>query len=407
MYNGINRRKEDEGIDLIRIFFTLVKYRLFIVILTASGALVIFLYVLITSILPPESSMMPDIYRSHAIVSINQRIYSDILQAFFSPAQKTSLGSGFNLLTQSFSYGEYLIKILKGKTILDLVGKEFDMAKRYKVRADRTASMRDAIRRHLSLEFDESTLTVTVSYDDYDPDYAQKVVDKFVALLGDRILNLKEAMSIEQSALLDKKLEEVRLQVSLIEQKLKRLQTRYGVIDIESLISEKTTILANLRSELIKNEVEIRTYSNFSSIEDPTLQKLKAEQENLRRMIAEMEAGYIKETGRDSGSSDIPDIVIEYSHLKGDLEIHKRIYDILLQENALAKIRVSIEGEEPIFQVLEGADLPDTKIGPNRAMLCIIGAGMIFGLSCLLVLLYNYLKKIGLFPIDFKKWDKQ
>ncbi|RPJ03465.1 MAG: hypothetical protein EHM28_15285, partial [Spirochaetaceae bacterium] len=338
--------RHDEGIDILSILLLLLKYKKFIVIATAGVALAVLAFAGITAVLPPEMSMYPDVYRAEAVISINQRIYSDVLSSIFTPSAGMSMSSGFSFSSYSFSYGEYLMKIMRSKTILDALTQEFGIGKRYNMEDTRLGKIRDEIMKHLKLDFDEKTLTVNITYEDYNPDFAQRMVNKLVSLLDTRMLEIKGLQSSKQKELLAKKLVDVQSQLSEYEKLIKQLQTQYGVIQIETLTEEKITVLANLRSQFILKEMEIRTYQGSLALEDPYILKLKNERDNLQKLIAEIETGTARGSAILPSQKLLPDIVLQFAHLRRDLSIQEKIYENLLQEFEITKIKISIEGEE-------------------------------------------------------------
>jgi uncharacterized protein involved in exopolysaccharide biosynthesis len=75
-----------------------------------------------------------------------------------------------------------------------------------------------------------------------------------------------------------------------------------------------------------------------------------------------------------------------------DIEAQKLVYTQLKAGYELVKTRVS--SDSPMFRVLEPAELPEIKSGPNRGMLCIEVTGVAFGLSVLLALVLFGIKNL-------------
>jgi len=173
------------------------------------------------------------------------------------------------------------------------------------------------------------------------------------------------------------------------------------VLSIEELATEQITMLAKLRSQLILKEVEIKTYSDFSRIEDPVIKRLKSERENLLKLIREVETGFSSYEKIMPAQKDLPELALEFIHLKRDLFVQEKIYEILIQQYELTKL--SIEGEEPIFQVLELAEVPDKKSGPSRALICIVTVFLAFFFSIIAVFILNAVKNIKNDPDKIKR----
>ena len=82
-------------------------------------------------------------------------------------------------------------------------------------------------------------------------------------------------------------------------------------------------------------------------------------------MVKEVEGGFSSFEKVMTSQKELPRLALEFEHLKRDLLVQGKIYEILTQQYELAKL--SLEAEEPIFQILELAEAPDRKSGPRRS----------------------------------------
>ena len=81
--------------------------------------------------------------------------------------------------------------------------------------------------------------------------------------------------------------------------------------------------------------------------------------------------------------------------------IKSRIYEVLTQQYELAKL--SLEGDDPIFQVLELADVPDLKSKPSRSIIVIATTLAAFFISIALAFTVNAWRNIRRDPERMKK----
>jgi uncharacterized protein involved in exopolysaccharide biosynthesis len=151
-------------------------------------------------------------------------------------------------------------------------------------------------------------------------------------------------------------------------------------------------MMARFRSQLILKEMEIKTYSDFSRIEDSILKRLRAEREHLINLIDEFESGFSEYQGIFPAQKELPLIAQEFEHIQRGLRIQEKIYETLVQQYEI--IKLSLEGEESIFQVIENADVPDLETGPRRSRLFIIISGVGFVFSLVIVVLINIINSI-------------
>ena len=110
------------------------------------------------------------------------------------------------------------------------------------------------------------------------------------------------------------------------------------------------------------------------------LDKNKIQKENLERNI---ESSYneimsIQKEMEDLGASigkggniwAMPSVTMSTSKLQLELEAQKQVYTQLKTQYELLKVQM--QSESPVFQILERPEIPDMKSGPSRGKLCII-----------------------------------
>jgi uncharacterized protein involved in exopolysaccharide biosynthesis len=107
------------------------------------------------------------------------------------------------------------------------------------------------------------------------------------------------------------------------------------------------------KNQLEKANLEINIANTFQEI-----QNLEKESQRLAYSVGSGLAG------------DIPTITLELNRLELELSAQKQVYSQLKVQYELLK--VSMASENPVFQVLELAEVPDLKSGPSRGMICII-----------------------------------
>lgn len=93
--------------------------------------------------------------------------------------------------------------------------------------------------------------------------------------------------------------------------------------------------------------------------------------------------------GYDSASGSL---VMDSTMLELEFKVQQQIYSGLKAQ--YESLKVTMASEQPIFQILEYAEIPDQKSGPSRGKLCIIVAFAAFFLSVFLAFLLNAIQNI-------------
>jgi len=108
------------------------------------------------------------------------------------------------------------------------------------------------------------------------------------------------------------------------------------------------------KNKIEKENLEINIANTFQEI-------LKLEDEN-RRLEQSVAFG--------SASGRLPAITTDINRISLELETQRQVYTQLKVQYELLKVNMA--SEKPVFQILEMAEVPEKKSGPNRGKLCII-----------------------------------
>lgn len=365
-------------------FWILFRYKWMIIIITAIPTIAVVAFALMSVRLPPEESPMPNYYTADATIFVLQSEQTDISDSILR-----ALGAGQSARPAAgFNNGDMILQILRSRTILDRLAEEFKISERYGISQDERTKIRMALFSGFNYNYIRNTGSLTISYVSTDPVFARDVVNFTIDLLAQWFAVNRDLAKQKTKETLEEKLLEVSSDIDGLQARLRGLQQRYGVLNAQELGVSQATALANLRSQLIMKEIEIKNYTIYSRINDPRLEQLNEELNNLKELISRNQAT-IPAVNQDSGRQrSLADVAQEFSQLTNELDIQQRIYNTLSPQYEAAKLSPE---SAPIFQVFELAEVPDTKSGPKRSeMVMQVSAGSL-GLSIALALLLNFI----------------
>lgn len=392
------QNEQDDEISLIDLAAVLWKRKWLIVVITLIGMVGVLAYAVGSLLLPPEKSYMPNVYTSKASMLIQTNSSSSSLAAALS---SSGLAGMAGLSASAGNTNGALAEVLAtSNATLDALNSKFNFAERNmankppkkNAKPPLVSDIREGIKKHLSAKLDAKTNLFVVSYTDTDPAFAKEVVDEVVRILSERFAVLGGNKALEQKALLEKKLADVDTAVKNLEAQVKAFQNKYGVMQVEAIATEQITILARLRSELIMKEMEIANYQKISNINDPVMVQLKNERDGILAKIKEIETGVGAGSRVMPSQKELPTIAFEYARLQRDLAVQTEVFKMLTQQYEMVKLNLS--GQEPVFQILEMAEVPDKKSGPSRGMMCIVATMAAFFLSILVAFIAESIEKI-------------
>ena len=373
----------------------ILRYKKMVVYITAAAMIGVVLFSIISLKLPAEISPLPNKYKAYAVVMFQG-------EGGGSAAGMASMLSSFGIDSSSGSSdpSQLALEVLRSRPFVDEIVKEFDIINRFEIDEKQKTYSRKMIADNSEFLFNRDSGALTIAYNSIYPQFAADIVNYEVDLL--RSWFKKEGVStrINQLTLMEEKIEELTSGISEIEDKIEAFQIQHGALDITQLAESQSAILLDLRTRLNQIELEISQYTEYSTIDDPVLVRLKNQRNNIIGQIKRVEQGYISSDGRKRPSTDeLPELALEFAHMQADLELQMQLYQTLSERYEITKLSAA---EESVFSVLEYAEVPEEKTEPSRGQLCmIVTVGAFFG-SLVLALILNMLKGISNDPEKVK-----
>jgi uncharacterized protein involved in exopolysaccharide biosynthesis len=185
-YNsGKNRDTDDEEISLIDLFAVLWKKKVMIIAITLIAAISAVVFSVVSLMLPPEESPLPNQYTPEAHMLINSQNSSG--SSISSMLNSSGLGSLAGLMGLNIGSGatfsQLAVYLCSTNTLLDTLTDEFDLITKYKIKDFPRAESRKILKKLLVAENDAESGVFTVSFSDIDPVFAQSVVNFTVTYL--------------------------------------------------------------------------------------------------------------------------------------------------------------------------------------------------------------------------------
>jgi len=363
----------------------LMRYKYMIIIGSAVAAVFIVIFSIITIKLPADRSPLPNIYRAYGIVLFQEGGSNTSMSAMLSAFGVESPSGGV-------SASQFALQILNSRPYLDNVVNHFQIISKLGIVENQKTRSRGIITNSSEYSFNQESGALTIAFTDVDPVFAAEVVNYEISLLETWFLEQSVSIRSNELSLMEEKIEELTTDIKTIEESIKAFQKEHGVLDIREIAMAQTTMLTDLRTSLNQVELDIRAYSEYSTIEDPALTTLKSQRNNIISQIRKIEDGYTSSDGRNMPSlADLPQLSLTFSHMQAELSLKNQLYLTLFERYEVTKLMAADAGA---FSVLEYAEVPEEKIGPSRGKLCItVTFGTFAGLIAFALVL-DMLKKI-------------
>ena len=363
-----------------------LRYKWFVVGVTAVAAIGSVTFALISLRLPPGQSPLPNYYEANAVLLQQRAGTSDSVSATIMSSLGMEPSRG------AMDYGQIALAVLNSRDFVDRIVEQNRIIERYGLEHNARTWSRRLVLGASTFSYDPRTGMLGIVYQDIDPEFAAQMVDSIVNELirwfaarggSDRLLAVQT---------MEEKLLEVEDRIREIEGEIEEFQRRYGVLRVEEIAQTQTDLIAGLQGQLIALDLQISNQEQVSRLEsDPELVSLRAQRQNVLNLMDRIRSGYTGGREQLPPREQLPGLAAQYSRLQMDLEIQGRIFQALTERYEVARLTADTD---PAFTILVPVEVPEEKAGPSRAQLVMATtAGGFFG-SIVLALLIHGLRAI-------------
>ena len=179
------KETDDDEISLIDLFAVLWHRKTMIIAITLVAAVGVVIFSILSIILPPDISPLPNEYTPQALMLINDTSSSGSgVSAMINASGLGGLASLAGVGGTGSTISGLAIYMLGTNSFLDQVVDKFDLLTRYKIVVEGRdppksprADSRKILKKKLVGESDEESGIFTISFTDTDPEFAQTVVN--------------------------------------------------------------------------------------------------------------------------------------------------------------------------------------------------------------------------------------
>jgi tyrosine-protein kinase Etk/Wzc len=367
----------EDGIDLIQVGFLLWRNKKtilrFTIATTVLTALIVFL------VLKPT-------YTANAVFLPPQSPPGSAMSQL--TGQLGAVGA-LGALSGLKSPGDVYIGILSSRTIADTLIKRFDLQTVYKMK--RLSDTETALRDNTKFASGKDSL-VTISVVDRDPRRAANLANGYLDALYEQngILALTE--SGQRRVFFEQQLAREKDALANAEVDLKRTQEQTGLIVPTGQAEAEIQAMQQLRAQITSRQVALGVLQQSSTEQNPAVVRVQTEIERLQGELRKLENGSSKRTpgSVEAPTAKVPELVLEYVRKQREVKYHETLFELLARQYEAARLDESREA--PLLQVVDKAIVPDTKSGPHRTLLTLVGilVGLVAGVVW--VILSNFLK---------------
>jgi len=246
---------------------------------------------------------------------------------------------------------------------------------------------------------------ITIATTARTPRLAKLMADSYIRNLDN--LNKKLAMSIgkRNRIFLEGRLQEVKKELKVVEDSLKKFQELYKTVSIEDEMKPVLQAVSDIKAQIIADEVKLGMLQKYATEENPDVIKVKSELSELNEKLYDIEYSGDNEhfgIGFSVPFEKIPKVGLQLARLMRDVMIQEKVLALLTEQYELA--RTQEVKDTPTVDVLEKAFIPEHKSYPRRTI--IVGVAFVFSLVVGVVLAFflNWIETLE--PEEKAKWKE-
>lgn len=380
----------DDEVDLLYVLGVLWRGKWITIATTVLFGGFAFVYALGSLLLPPEDSYMPNVYEPTALLIVNEDSGTGGIQAALADSGIPGIGGLRGAAGPSF--GERAVKLLSSRTVQDPIIDEFGLIARWEIEEQSMIRARRELRDRSRFGFEPETGTLEIGFEDRDPEFAQEVVNAYVDAVNGIFADIGGTRAQTRMELFEEQMDKLEREIVEFESEIEAFQTEYGVPDVRAFASQQTEFISEVRSELVMTELELQTSLEFMGAQDAQVRRLQAERENLQQLADEIETGWRTFPGVGPSQQELPGLQRDFARLERELNVRARVYETIRGQYEVA--RLNAEGDEPVMQVYERAEVPDLKSGPARSIMVIVATAAGFFLGIFLTFLAHFVHNV-------------
>ena len=398
---------QDDRISLMDIVHVLVKHRGLILGSTIVAIVMIAIFSIVTAVLPQDvkNNPMPHLYKSKVRV---------LLTWVEMQSKWDSLGYNLGISPAMFfnpaivsPYLELINGLLYGNVALDQIADEFDLYEWYGVAGSKKSKEIARERLKKSLTVDQVTGARTpffyifeIGFISKDPSLAAQIASRSVNLLEERFREITMEQILGREEFIEQRLRLVEQRIAVAKNAIFYFQRTYGTIDLSTQSREQNRLISELRSDIIRRELELSNLGKYARPNDARVVRLRDEIERKTQLISELKSG---SSHGFVPLEKIPQLQLELQELEQNLKTQAELYLVLKKEYERVKIEESNNLNN--LQIIEAATIPEVPYGPNRVIVCMLVTLSVLLLSVFLAFFKEYIESLSSMPGESKKLE--
>jgi uncharacterized protein involved in exopolysaccharide biosynthesis len=294
-----------------------------------------------------------------------------------TPALAAMAGDMLNIK----STGAMFVGLLRSRTVEEHIVERFNLQKVYWVRYKQDA--RRVLDERTEISEDRKSGVITIAVTDGNPQRARDIAQAYVEELNKLVSQVSTSSARRQRMFIEQRIESVKSDLEDAEKQFSSFASKNTALDITEQAKAMVEAGASLQGQLIAAQSELEGLQQIYADSNVRVRAARARIDELKRQLQKI-------GGTDASVASaaplpgelyppirkLPILGVQWADLYRRVKIQETVYELLNQQYELARIQEA--KEIPTVNIIDPANLPETKSFPHRWLIVLLGTALAF-----------------------------
>jgi capsule polysaccharide export protein KpsE/RkpR len=287
--------------------------------------------------------------------------------------------------------GALYVALLHSRTVQENLVRRFDLMKVYHVRS--VGGARKILENRAEITEDRKSFVITLTVTDHDRQRARDLAQGYVEELNKLLAHVTTSSAGQQRQFLEQRLVQVKKDLEIAQTKFSQYASKNATLDLPEQTRAMVESGAMLEAQVIAAQSELEGLQQVYTANNVRVRTAQARLSELQRKLQQMGGAADGSAARSSGPNDqqlyppirqLPLLGVEWADLYREVKIEETVFQLLTTQYELARMEEA--RETPVLNVVDPANLAETKSFPPRLLLIVAATFICVGLGAFWIL---------------------
>jgi capsule polysaccharide export protein KpsE/RkpR len=287
--------------------------------------------------------------------------------------------------------GALYVALLKSRTVQENLVRRFNLMKVYRVGS--MGAARKILEKRADIAEDRKSFVITLSVTDHDRQRARDLAQGYIEELNNLLAHVTTSSAGQQRLFLEQRLIQVRKDLETAEKNFSQYSSKNATLDLPEQTRAMVESGAILEAQVIAAQSELEGLEQIYTANNVRVRTAQARLSELQRKLQQMGGAADGAPTHSSTANDqqlypairqLPLLGVEWADLYREVKVEETVFQLLTTQYELAHMEEA--RETPVLNVVDPANLPETKSFPPRLVLILASTFVCLGLGALGIL---------------------